>query len=124
MEQNRIIKTSDSHKTVTFAVLVPDEVDYNKDVITKDEIIKTAHNFVENLDLKKINVDHKEWTEIPSAKIVESYILPQDMTFEDWILPEGTRMVAIKFEDDQLYQDVLNGDYVGVSMEWMWVKNQ
>ena len=72
----------------------PDEVDYNKDVITKDEIIKTAHNFVENLDLKKINVDHKEWTEIPSARLLKviSYLKIWPLKIEYYT--EGTRMVA------------------------------
>ena len=76
---NNIAKTSDTHKTITFAILVPNEVDLNGDVIPKDEIVKTAHNFVETLDLKKVNVDHKDGTDISSVKIVESYILPIDM---------------------------------------------
>ena len=58
-KMQRIIKTDTSHKTITFAVLVPDEVDTNGDVISADEITKTAHNFMENLEDKTINVDHK-----------------------------------------------------------------
>lgn len=116
---NTIVKTNESHKTITFAVLIPNEVDLNMDIISADEIVKTAHNFVENLDLKKINVDHQDGTDIPTVKIVESYILPQAMNFDEWALPEWTWMVALKFEDDKLYQDVLNGEYVGISMEWM-----
>lgn len=118
-----IVKTSEVHKTITFAVLIPNEVDLNNDTIDADEIIKTAHNFVENLDLKKINVDHKDWTDIATIKIVESYILPQTMEFEDWSLPEWTWMVALKFEDDLLYQSVLNGEYVGISMEGIRYKD-
>lgn len=115
--QNNIAKTSETHKTITFAILVPNEVDLNGDVIPKDEIVKTAHNFVETLDLKKVNVDHKDNTDISSVKIVESYILPMDMAVWWETLPEGTWMVALKFEDDKLYQDVLNWEYIGVSME-------
>lgn len=115
--ENKITKTSETHKTITFAILVPDEVDLNGDMIPKDEIVKTAHNFVETLDLKKVNVDHKDGTDIPTVKIVESYILPMDMPIDWEIIPEGSWMVALKFEDDKLYQDVLNWDYVWVSME-------
>ena len=116
---DRIVKTSESHQTVTFAVLVPDEPDLNNDVISADEIVKTAHNFVESLDLKKINIDHTDDSDMDESlvKIVESYILPMDMEMDDWVLPEWTWMVALKFEDTQLYQDVLNGNYVWVSME-------
>ena len=113
----RIIKTDESHKTVTFAVLVPDEPDYNGDVIDADEITKTAHNFAMNLWEKVVNVNHEDGTDQPLVKIVESYILPMALDFGDDLLPWGTRMVALKFEDDDMYKDVLSGEYVGVSME-------
>ena len=114
----RIAKTDESHKTITFAVLVPNEVDYNKDIIDANEIIKTAHDFMLNLDDKAVNIDHKPGTEVAAVKIVESYILPQEISFTDGSLPEGTWMVALKFEDEGMYQDALNGEFVGVSMEW------
>ena len=41
----RILKTSDKHQTISFAILTPDEVDRNGDKISEDEIIKTAHEF-------------------------------------------------------------------------------
>lgn len=121
---DRIIKTNDSHKTVTFAVLVPDEPDLNNDVISADEIVKTAHNFVESLDLKKINIDHSDDTDMDNSlvKIVESYILPTAIDTDEWELPEWTWMVALKFEDDDLYQSLLSWEYVWVSMEWKWYK--
>jgi len=109
------------HNTVVFAVLIPDEVDRNGDMITADEITKTAHDFVINLSSKTVNVDHQKGTDIPTAQFVESYILPIDLTVDGGTLPMWTRMVGIKF-DDKTYQDVISGEYVGVSMEWYFIE--
>lgn len=80
---DRILKTDSGHKTITFAVLVPDEPDLAGDIISKDEIVKTAHNFVESLDIKKVNINHQDGTDVATVKIVESYILPIAMSFDD-----------------------------------------
>jgi hypothetical protein len=84
----KVIKTESEesgHNTVTFVVLEPDTVDYNGDTITADEIIKTAHEFMINLQDKTVNVDHEPGTEIDpeDAKFVESFILPMDLEFEE-----------------------------------------
>lgn len=106
------------HNTVVFAVLVPNEIDRNGDYITVDEITKTAHNFVINLHEKKVNIDHQKGTDIPTAQFVESYIAPVDISVDDTnVIPQWSRMVGIKFDDD-MYQAILNGEYIGVSMEW------
>jgi hypothetical protein len=45
----KLLKTDDSHKTVSFCILVPDEEDRNGDIISAEEIIKTAHEFMANI---------------------------------------------------------------------------
>ena len=109
---SKISEVNNTHKIVTFAVLVPDEEDLNGDIITKDEIIKTAVDFAKNLADKKINFDHQNGTDTDEAWFVETYILPVDL---DW-LPQGTWMVGIQFSDD-LYQKILDKEIVWVSME-------
>lgn len=118
----KIVKTDTSHHTITFAVLVPDEVDYSNHTISKDEIVKTAHDFVMNLSEKKVNVDHLDGTDIDTVHIVESYILPEPLEVEGGTLPEGTRMIGLKFDDVDLYTKVISGEYVGVSMEGVRLK--
>lgn len=112
-----LIKTNDSQKTVTFAVLVPNEPDLVWDVIDAQEIIKTAHDFMLNLTSKTVNIDHQEGTDQSEVQIVESFVTPIEMTVGGGVIPQGTRMVALKFLDDNMYQDVLDWKYVGVSME-------
>lgn len=115
----RVFKTDSTHKTITFVALVPDEVDLNNSSISADEIVKTAHDFMENLQEKVVNVDHKDDENFEKSQVsfVESYILPVEMTVGDWVIPAWTRMVGMKFHDDQLYLDVLSGEYVWISIE-------
>ena len=108
----KVKEYNNAHKIVTFAVLVPDEEDLNGDIITADEVIKTAVDFAKNLAEKKINFDHEAGTETEEAWFVETYILPVELDG----LPKGTWMVGIQFSDD-LYQKVVDQKIVGVSME-------
>lgn len=111
------IASQDSvHKIITFPVLVPDEKDFNWDIISQDEIVKTAINFALSLGTKQINFDHQDGTDTTEARFVETYILPIDMVMEGGILPKGTWMVWIQFSET-LYQKFIDGEIVGVSME-------
>lgn len=113
---SKITAQDSAHKIITFPVLVPDEKDLNGDIITADEIVKTAVNFALSLGVKKINFDHQDGTDTTEARFVETYILPIDMEMEGGTLPKGTWMVGIQFSDE-LYQKVIDGEIVGVSME-------
>lgn len=114
---SKIVSEDNVHKIITFPVLVPDEEDLNGDTITKDEIVKTAINFALSLWVKKINIDHQDGTDTLEARFVETYILPIDMWMPGGLLPQGTWMVGIQFSEE-LYQKVIDGDIIGVSMEW------
>lgn len=72
----QIIKTDNGFNTVLFVALVPFEIDRNGDIITEEEITKTAHDFVRNLSKKSVNVDHQEDTDITTAEFVESFVAP------------------------------------------------
>lgn len=115
-----IYKTEDTHQTVTYVALVPDVKDFNGDLISKDEVIKTAHEFVINLQTKNINVDHKKGSDISKEDVVvvESYITPVEIkNADDKKIPQGSRLIALKFLSADLWEEVKAGQYVGISIE-------
>lgn len=114
----KILKTSKSHNTVTFVALTPDVEDRNGDVISEDEVIKTAHEFMSNLNTKAVNIDHQEGTDIKKSEafFVESYVLPVDMVIAWETIVKGSRLVGIKFSDG-MFEKVLAGDFVWISIE-------
>lgn len=115
----RIIKTNDTHKTVTYVILEPETPDLDGDYINENEIIKTAHEFVQNLHIKKINYNHQEDTDTEDATFVESFIAPVDIDVNGEIIKKWSRMVAFKFTDEA-YQKVIDGEIVWVSLEWFY----
>lgn len=119
----KLLKTNDIHKTVSFCILVPDEEDRNGDVISEDEIIKTAHDFGAKMWEKFLNIDHKDDTHIDKTKFVyvENFIAPNDIIVWDNIVKKGSWYVWVKFLDDELYKAVKSWEFVWVSMEWYFI---
>ena len=119
----QIIKTDNGFNTVLFVALVPLEVDRNWDIITEQEITKTAHDFVMNLSKKAVNVDHEDDTEIKTAEFVESFIAPVEIQVWFETIPKGSWVIGIKF-DDETYKAIQDGDFVGISIEWYWAREE
>jgi len=112
-----ILKTSDKHNTILFVALEPDEVDRNGDKISTDEIHKTAYEFMQNLSVKKVNVNHLDDTDINDAKFVESYILNETR----WEVKKWSWIVWIKFPE-KIYKQFMDGEFVWISIEWEAVR--
>lgn len=121
----KLLKTDDTHKTVSFCILVPDEEDRNWDIISESEIIKTAHEFMINISEKFLNIDHKDNTHIEDTKFVyvENFIAPNDVIIWDNVVKKWSWYVWIKFLDDDLYEDVKSWEFVWVSMEGYFLKD-
>jgi len=122
-QKMQIIKTDNSFNTVLFVALVPFETDRNGDVITDDEITKTAHDFVRNLNTKAVNVDHESETDIETAEFVESFIAPVEIPVWLETIPKWAWVVGIKFDDDT-YKEIKDWDFVWISIEGIWVREE
>lgn len=115
----KLIKSSYENRTATFVLLVPDKEDRNWDTISEQEIIKTAHEFAENLHEKVVNINHKDWTDLTfdQAHFVETWIAPITITIWDVEIKKWSWLVAIKF-DEEYFQMLVDWEFSGVSMEW------
>lgn len=71
---------------------------------------------MENLTKKYVNINHTEDSKQDDVKYVESFISPVDLVLGDTTIKKGSWLVAFKFSDEK-WQQVLNGEIVGVSME-------
>lgn len=116
-----ILKSDTSHHTASFVVLEPDTVDRNGDSISADEIVKTAHEFVLNLQKKAINFNHEDGTDTAEVKVVESWIAPAIVETDGGEIKAGSWIVALKFFSDDLWDSFLAGEFTGVSMEGYWI---
>jgi len=115
----KLLKTDDNHKTISFCVLTPDIEDRNGDIISEEEIIKTAHEFWASMQNKFLNIDHEDNSDIEKTKyqFVENFIAPNDIIIWEFVVKKWSWYIWIKFLDDELYEWVKSWDYVWVSME-------
>lgn len=107
------IVRKDAKRQVAYAaVLVPGEPDSDGEVLTAEKIEAVAHGWLE--DFRALDADHSLKT--IDAVPVESYIVPEDITFGDYELPAGTWVLATKIRDDAVWKRVEKGELTGYSI--------
>ena len=106
-----IVKANDDKKLVYGIVLEPDTTDLQMDVIDKNEIETAAHEF-----MKSFRVVGDNHNAIAKASVVESYIAPTDGEMNGKPYTAGSWIMAVKVDDDQMWEALKGGDYTGFSI--------
>jgi len=110
-------ENDDGERQIAYAaVLIPNDVDKQGDVIPPHEVERSAHEYL--AEYRKADVDHdlQDGAGVP----VESWILKDETTFDlpdggTRTYPEGTWIVGMRFDDDE-WQRVKRGDLSGFSI--------
>lgn len=100
---------------VTAPVLIPDREDRHGDVIPKENIEEVAYKFL--ADYQNIDIMHTlENIGVP----VESYLAPTDLTFDvdgqSKEVPQGSWMLSVKVQNEEVWQAVKRGELTGFSI--------
>lgn len=107
----RICKLEDEQQIVYGEVYAPNVLDSHGDMMTKGEIEKMAHRFLQNVLSKSIDANHDN---VPrNAYPVESFIARDgdtDYTPGAWVL-------AVKIDDATVWREVKKGNLNGYSFE-------
>lgn len=104
-------KLDEEKRLVTGIVLQPEVVDAHGDVISVEEIEKTAHEFMEKF--RAIGEQHLELAE---AVPVESFTAKDDMELGGEKVLKGSWVLTVKVLNDELWEAVKNGSYTGFSI--------
>lgn len=114
----RVPLWKDEAKQLVYGVvLVPGLPDSQGDVISKEEIEKAAHGFLERS--RQHDVHHSEVTLAsgrPIAETVESYIAPQDMTLAGQQVVKGSWVMGVHVNDPDTWGKVQKGELDGFSI--------
>ncbi len=107
-------KTRLSEDMVVYGVVyAPGEPDAHGDYTTAEEIKKAAWKFLREGRVRNVDVEHT-YREAP-AYVAESWLSKgNDPLFPDE--PEGTWIVGIKVEDENLWKRIKKGEYRGFSL--------
>ena len=95
-------------------VLVPEEVDAQGDIYDATEVQKACHSFMEFFG-HKIKIMHRG-VPVTGVKVLENYVTKAPETHCSECFPTGTWMLAVRVEDDKLWEAVKSGAFTGFSM--------
>lgn len=106
-----ILKQNQEQKIVYAPVLVPNEPDSDGDVVTPTKIEQVAHKFLESYG--NIDLQH---TLNNVGRVIESFIAPSDLNYNDFVVPKGSWMMGVRVTDDNAWNAVKSGKLTGFSI--------
>lgn len=118
-----IAKISSKRQIVYCVVLSPEESDEQEDYMTAEDIELACHRYM--LNSRVVGVNH---TKAINAKPVECYIMPMDMEWDGGQygpqkVKKGSWVVGLKIFDKSEWAKVENGDYEGVSVSGVGLRD-
>lgn len=118
----QVVKSVDQmEKRALFVVLEPSNedmttTDLHGDWYSEKDVIDACSNF--NVACRKAGKDHEGLLSDDDVVIEQSFTAPCDFTTETGVfIKKNTWLQWWKFNDDELWQGVLDGKYTGVSIE-------
>jgi hypothetical protein len=128
------LKTMDAEKRLVVGLaLVPDKKIYRNNggfeyniTFSKDTVRKAAEKYLKSLKIHNATIEHE--MEVDGVYLTESWIVEdvqKDKTaLYDLDAPEGAWAVAMRIENDEVWEDVKAGKYLGFSIEGIFNENQ
>lgn len=107
-----ILKTGEE-RYVFGIVLEPETVDAQKDIYSAVEVRDAAHRFME--EYQNIGLMHRGYVN-GAVKILESYVAPTEFEVDGTKVKKGTWLLAVRVQDDSLWQQVKTGELGGFSI--------
>ena len=109
--KNNSSDTEKSPHLIYGVVTEPDILDTDNQLMSADEIKKTAHGFLKNY--RQIDGEHNK---IPGAgELVESYVALADMEIESKLIQKGSWIIATE-PDEETWNLIEKGEYTGYSL--------
>lgn len=128
------LKTMDEEKRLVVGLaLVPDKKIYRNNggfeyniTFSKDTVRKAAEKYLKSLKIHNATIEHE--MEVDGVYLTESWIVEdvqKDKTaLYDLNAPEGAWAVSMRIENDEVWEDVKAGKYLGFSIEGIFNENQ
>ncbi len=118
------VQKANRHKQLVYGVVLePDVLDSQNDYMLSTQVERAAHNYMKKSLRGKANVSKLQHRTMgffknkPSVVPVESYIAPMDFSYDGQeIVKKGTWVMVLHVEDPNVWDDVLSGNYTGLSI--------
>ena len=116
-----ITKIDEEKRIVYGKALVPDKVDSQGDIVSKEDIEEAAHNFLINLqkayiELLTFGVNKTNASQIGYMHRVFKGVGGFGYIVESYIDPDGAWVLATKINDETVWKMIKNGRITGYSI--------
>jgi len=113
-----IEKASDEKQIVTGVVLVPETVDAQGDIISRDVIEKAAFEFLAAFGKQtKLGLQHNSFKKQEDRfSLAESYIAPMDFVLGTKTVTAGSWVMSVRIHDAKIWKSVKDGKITGFSI--------
>lgn len=120
-------KAIDEEKRIIIGLaLVPDKLIFRKDgereyniTFSKETVKKAAHLYLKKLNNNNATLEHQ--TEVEGVSVIESWMVEDPKLDKTAIYNlnavEGAWAVVMGIDNDEVWKDVKNGTYLGISIE-------
>jgi len=118
---DRQVSSDGWERIVTGVVADPENVDSYGNTIDAETIRRAALEFMEAFQNMGVNHE-KDENGNPvvlneKIRILENWIMRSEETINDKRVPKGSWVLTVRIVDDEIWEDVLNGEYRGFSLE-------
>ena len=114
-----IQKLDEDQRLVTGVVLEPLKVDSQGHFEKAETIQKAAHRFLARFGRPvvgtRLGLQHQTFGDI-GVELVESYIAPVNLKFDDGPVEKGSWVMVVKILDDDVWKGVKDGEITGFSI--------
>jgi len=108
-----IAKIAKQERYVLGVVMEPDAVDAHGEVADAADIRRAAHNFL----VKGAQIGYQHQEKPGGLTLLESYLAPVEFKLGNRTVPKGTWLMAVRVNNDKVWQEVLDGKLTGFSIE-------
>lgn len=109
----RIVKADADSHFVTGIVYEPMVEDAQGNYMTAEEITKAAYWF--SKESNKVDLQHS-FEPLKGASVVESWIAKADFKIGEDVIKEGTWLMTVEIEDEEIWKSIEKGEITGFSM--------
>lgn len=118
------VQKADKHRQIIYGVVLePETLDSQDDYMLPDQVEKAAHTYMKKVARGKSSVSklqHRKqgfFKGKPGVVPIESFIAPVDFSYDGKeMIKKGTWVMALHVEDPAIWDDVLSGEYTGLSI--------
>ena len=114
-ESIEVVKTDGTQRLVYLVVIKPNTLDTDNQWFAPEDVELVAHRFLVRYGLGEAHLFEEHDKKLSGVFIAQSYIAPVDFMLNNRRIIEGTWLVVLYVENDEIWDKIMKGELTGAS---------